>query len=293
MVPSPRAGEMVVDRLGPPDLVETFGFLDHDPVLNVYLLALTLRDSLAATRDEYWVARREGEIAGLLHLGGQSGAVLPLGDDEAAMRLLADQARARLGFLPRRFQIIGPTASVAPFLQRFARSGFQPRLERSQVYMSLDPADLATGERLPELEPARRDDFDLVYVSGAQLRAEELDEDPRDVDPAGYRRRVEEECRDSHTYLWKDARGDLRFRASVSAITADAAQISGVYTPPEHRNRGNARRGLAELCLRLFERSRSACLFVNDFNHSALAVYRRLGFRERAPWRSAFYDTPR
>ena len=45
--------------------------------------------------------------------------------------------------------------------------------------------------------------------------------------------------------------------------------------------------------MRLFERSRNACLFVNDFNHSALAVYRRLGFRERTPWRSAFYDIPR
>jgi ribosomal protein S18 acetylase RimI-like enzyme len=284
---------MMVDRLGPPDLVETFGYLDRDPVLNVYLLALALRDSLSAARDEYWVARREGEIAGLLHLGSQSGAVLPLGDDPAAMRLLADHARARLSFLPRRFQVIGPNASVAPFLERFSRSGLWPRLERSQVYMSLDPAALAPGDRLQELEPARREDFDLVYVSGAQLRAEELDEDPRDVDSAGYRRRVEEECRDGHTYLWKDASGELRFRASVSAITADAAQVSGVYTPPEHRNQGFARRGLTELCLRLFERSRSACLFVNDFNLSALAVYRRIGFRERAPWRSAFYDTPR
>jgi uncharacterized protein len=290
MVPDPRAGAPIVDRLSPADLLETFAFLDRDPVLNVYLVALTLRDSLAAPRDEYWAVRSEGGLAGLLYLGGQSGAVLPLGHDPMAMRLLADHARSRLPFLPRRFQIIGPDRALRPFLERFARSGLTPRIERSQTYFALEPRDLSPFERLPALAPARRDDYDLVFESGAQLRTEELEEDPRVVDTHAYRRRVEEECRDGHTYLWKDA-DDLLFRASVSAVTADAAQVSGVYTPPQHRNRGIARRGLSELCARIFERSRAACLFVNDFNVPALAVYRRLGFRERAPWRSAFYDT--
>jgi predicted GNAT family acetyltransferase len=156
--------------------------------------------------------------------------------------------------------------------------------------MAVEPGALPPFARLPELAPARREDVTLVYESGARLHSEELEEDPRDVDPLGYRRRVEEQCRDGHTYLWKDREG-LCFRASVSAVTADAAQISGVYTPPERRNQGFARRGLAELCARLFEHSRAVCLFVNDFNAPALAVYRRLGFRERAPWYSLFYDT--
>jgi predicted GNAT family acetyltransferase len=29
---------------------------------------------------------------------------------------------------------------------------------------------------------------------------------------------------------------------------------------------------------------------VNDFNAPALAVYRRIGFRDHAEWASAFYD---
>jgi ribosomal protein S18 acetylase RimI-like enzyme len=282
---------LTLDRLGPADLVETFGFLDRDPIVNVYLLALTLRDALGGPRDEYWAVRRDGVMAGILHLGGHSGAVLPLGDDPEVMRMLADQARLRSSFLPRRFQVIGPERAVAPFLARFARSGWTPRLERSQVYMALDPDDLVPFERLPELDPARREDAELVHESGALLRGEELEEDPRVVDPVGYRRRVEEECRDGHTFLWHEPGGGLRFRASVSAATADAAQVSGVYTPPALRNRGYARRGLSELCARLLQRSRAVCLFVNDFNAPAIAVYRRIGFRARLPWRSAFYDT--
>lgn len=290
MAIQPRAAAVTIERLGPADLVETFGFLDAEPVLNVYLAALVLRDALGQPRDEYWGARRDGRMVAVLHLGGQSGAVLPLGDDAEALRLLGDQARLRLQFLPRRFQVIGPRSALQPFLERFARGGHTPRIQRAQVYMALLPGDLPAFERLPGLAAARREDFDLVFETGARLRAEELGEDPRVVDPAGYRRRVEEECRDGHTYLWRE-RGELRFRASVSAVTADAAQVSGVYTPPEHRNQGVARRGLSELCARLLERSREICLFVNDFNGSALSLYRRLGFRPRAPWTSLFYDT--
>jgi predicted GNAT family acetyltransferase len=42
----------------------------------------------------------------------------------------------------------------------------------------------------------------------------------------------------------------------------------------------------------LFARSRHVCLFVNDFNASAIAVYRHMGFQDHAPWASAFYPRP-
>ncbi len=292
MVPHPRIGPLTVDRLGPTDLPAVFGWLDRDPVLHVYLQALVLRDALAAPRDEYWGVRRDGELAALLHLGGQTGAVLPLGDDAPALDLLAERARLRMPFLPGRFQVIGPRDAARTCARLFARSGLLPRLEREQVYLALEPGALPPFERLPELVPAGPDDFDLIHESGARLRLEELEEDPRVLDPAAYRRRVEEECRDGHTWVWRDEAG-LCFRASVSAITPDAGQISGVFTPAARRGRGLARRGLAELCARLFERTRAACLFVNRHNAPAVALYRALGFRERADWYSAFFDTGR
>jgi ribosomal protein S18 acetylase RimI-like enzyme len=286
-----RTGSLSLDRLGPHDLVEVFGFLDQDPVLNVYLLALTLRDGLASARDEFWGVRRDDTLIALLHLGSQSGAALPVGVDPPALRLLADQLVQRRGFLPRRFQVIGPRAAARELVRRLERESVKPRIHRDQVYMKLEPAWLAPFERLPGLRRAGREDYTMVFDSGARLRAEELEEDPRVADPGGYARRTEDECRDGYTHLWCDADG-LRFRASVSAVTPDAAQVSGVYTPPERRNQGFARRGLSELCTRLFERSRIACLFVNDFNAPALAVYRRMGFRDVADWASAFYPGP-
>ncbi len=286
-----HTGNASLDRLGPQDLVEVFGFLDRDPVLNVYLLALTLRDGLAHNRDEFWGVRRDDSLVALLHIGSQSGAVLPIGDDTAALSLLAGQLAQRRVFLPQRFQVIGPRGAVHEMVERLELEGLSPRIRRDQTYMSLVPEALASFEPLPDLRRAAQDDQRIVFESGADLRVEELEEDPRTVDLAGYTRRTENECRDGYTYLWTDDEG-LRFRASVSAVTPDAAQVSGVFTPYARRNQGYARRGLSELCRRLFERSRTACLFVNDFNTPAIAVYRRMGFRELAPWASAFYPRP-
>jgi uncharacterized protein len=290
MTLSHEPGAVTVERLAPADLVESFAFLDQDPVLNVYVLALLLRDGLRTTRDEYWAARRGGHVVALLHLGGQSGAVLPVGDDAAAQDALAERFLERRSFVPRRFQVIGPHEPVAIFARRLSAAGIEPRLMRRQLYLSLSPSDLPPFDRVPDLRLARPEDQALVHESGAALRAEELEEDPRVADPVGYARRVEEECRDGYTRVWIDEEG-LCFRASVSARTADAAQVSGVYVPPERRGRGLATRGMSELCVRLFEHSRAVCLFVNDFNAAALAVYRRTGFRERAVWASAFYGS--
>ncbi len=280
-----------LDRLEPPDVPEALSFLDDDPVANVYLVALVLRDAFARPRDEFWAARRAGRITALLYLGGHSGAVLPLGDDEAALRALGEMARTRVPDLPERFQVTGPYRSVGALLETFPGPQLPHRLRRRQIYMSLPAGALPVIPRLPELRTARREDYAMVYETGAMLRAEELLEDPRDVDPTGYARRTEEDCRDGHTWVWRDARG-LVFRASVSALTADAAQVSGVWTAPGHRNQGVARRALAELCARLHQRSREVCLFVNDTNAPAIALYHRLGFADRLAWGSAFFVRP-
>jgi hypothetical protein len=196
-----HAGALSVDRLGPPDLLDVFGYLDRDPVLNVYLLALTLRDGLGHPRDEFWAVRRDSEIVALLHLGAQSGAVLPVGEGPAALELLAEKAITRRRILPRRFQIIGPRDASTALIERFKSVEVAPRLERQQVYMSLVRGALAPFERLPELRRATPEDFDQVHDSGARLRAEELEEDPRTADAAGFAKRVEDECRDGYTHV--------------------------------------------------------------------------------------------
>lgn len=286
-----RPTTVATELAGPDDLLELFGWLDRDPVVNVYLVALLLRDRLEAPLDECWLARRGGEIAGFMHLGGATGSVLPAGEGPGVADALAARVAGRLALLPPRFQVVGGRAAVEAVVARLRPDGLEPRRHRPHTYMALGRGGLAPFERLPGLRPARPADYALVHASGADLRAEELGDDPRESDPDGYARRVEDECRGGYTWLWIED-GELRFRASLGALTADAAQIAGVYTPPAQRGRGYARRGTAELCARQLERVGAACLFVADANAPAIAVYRRLGFRPLAAWASAFYERP-
>lgn len=283
----PELDAPVVERLGPRDVPDVLMFLEDDPVLNVYLVALVMRDALARPHDVWLGARRQGRLCALVFLGGLSGAVLPAGDDLEAHRLLGRALRDAHEPRPDRLQIIGPRDAVAALREQFPGPGHELRLEREQVYLALDASQLQHAEPWSDLRNAQREDYAFLYHAGAELRAEELLEDPREVDPIAYARRVEEECRDGWTWIVRDERG-LVFRAGVSAITSQAAQISGVYVPPALRGKGLARRALGELCARLLRRAPHICLFVNLVNTPALAVYRRLGFVERAPWASAF-----
>src|SRR5690242_19956513 len=269
----PGIGTPVLDRLGPRDVPEVLSFLEDEPVLNVYLIALVLRDALARPNDSWWGVRRDGRLTALLFVGALSGAVLPAGNDPQAHRLLGERAFQEKLARPARLQIIGPRAAVAALREHFPGPGLAPRLERDQVYLALDHTPGAPGTLAPELRTARREDYAFLYHAGAELRAEELLEDPRDIDPVAYARRVEEECRDGWTWLWRDSRG-LCFRAGISALTPEAAQVSGVYVPPALRGQGIATRALGELCARLLLRARAVCLFVNDVNEPALRLYR-------------------
>ncbi len=279
-----------LEQLGPSALIEACAFLERHADLHVFLHALLLRDALAHPRDEFWGAWRDDELEGLLYLGMDSGLVTPVATRVEILDRLARCAAERLAALPPRRFLVGERRALERLAATLAPLLPPPRLVRDQLYLAVERGALAPY-RLPQLRPARPGDEALLFESGIALRREELDEDPVLVDEPAYRQLVQSECRDGSTFLWREGE-ELRFRATVSAVTAQAAQIAAVYTPPSHRDRGVATHGVGELCHRLLERVDSVCLFVNDFNAPALAVYRRLGFHECALWRSVFWSPP-
>jgi predicted GNAT family acetyltransferase len=71
------------------------------------------------------------------------------------------------------------------------------------------------------------------------------------------------------------------FKAEVACATPYAAQVQGVWVPPDRRGEGLATAGMAavvEMVRR--EVAPVVSLYVNDWNESARRAYERVGFRE-------------
>ncbi len=83
--------------------------------------------------------------------------------------------------------------------------------------------------------------------------------------------------------------GRLCFFCNVGAWCRETAQLQGVWSPPDLRGRGLAGASLAAICEKLLDFSPSLSLFVNDFNESAIALYRRVGFAHVADYQSLIF----
>jgi predicted GNAT family acetyltransferase len=92
---------------------------------------------------------------------------------------------------------------------------------------------------------------------------------------------------------WSFARfdeGRLIFKAEVACATPYAAQIQGVYVPPDRRGQGVATAGMAavvEIVRR--EVAPVVSLYVNDWNTSARSAYEKVGFRETARFATVMF----
>jgi predicted GNAT family acetyltransferase len=92
---------------------------------------------------------------------------------------------------------------------------------------------------------------------------------------------------------WSFARFDgdrLVFKAEVACATAYAAQIQGVYVPPDRRGEGIASAGMAAVVdIVRREVAPVVSLYVNDWNTSARVAYERVGFRETARFATVMF----
>lgn len=67
-------------------------------------------------------------------------------------------------------------------------------------------------------------------------------------------------------------------------------QLGGIFTSPEHRNRGIGLKTLEYLLYKTEKDQRHACLFVKTDNASARALYRNCGFQDRGRFMIAYFE---
>jgi predicted GNAT family acetyltransferase len=162
----------------------------------------------------------------------------------------------------------------------------EPRDDRpGQPVYALDepPEPGGTG-----LRAATIDDLDLLLPACAAAHREEIGIDPIARDPEGFRWRTRSQIEEGRSWLWIED-GTILFKAEASAWTPSAVQVQQVWVDPAVRRRGNAQRGMRDLCRLLLERVPTVCLFVRPENAPAIRVYDAIGMQRVLTYRSLIF----
>ncbi|MEM2102467.1 MAG: GNAT family N-acetyltransferase [Candidatus Bathyarchaeia archaeon] len=81
-------------------------------------------------------------------------------------------------------------------------------------------------------------------------------------------------------YYWVRQDGKIVSAAGVHVVTPHVAQLGNIVTDEAYRNRGYATACTSVLAADLASKGRIISLFVKTNNHSAIRMYKKLGFRK-------------
>jgi len=250
----------------------------QDPVANV---TVAERVELVGTEPvrlggEIWGLFEQGELVSACWAGAN---LIPIQvRDEAAMDAFASRARRSGGVYSSLF---GEASAVLGLWQRLSSMGWRAREVR-------ECQPLFTLAAPPEVEPdprvhrATADDLLTVLPASVAMFTEEVGYSPVSTDGGlAYRRRVAELLRQGRTFVRRGPGGDIQFKADLGCVSSAVAQVHGVWVDPRWRGQGLSAPAMAAVVIAaLRDDAPTVSLYVNDYNHRALASYRRVGFTQ-------------
>jgi predicted GNAT family acetyltransferase len=232
---------------------------------------------------EMWGRFDGGDLVAACHVGANLVPVEATVDDA---RAFAERALTRSRSVST---IVGPHEPVEVFWNTVAGSWGRPREVRwQQPHLQLDHTPLVEGH--PEVRRTSRADLDLLYPACVAMYTEEVGVSPELGGGADlYRARVQQLI--SRGWSFARFEGDrLVFKAEVACASPYAAQIQGVFVPPDRRGEGIAVTGMAAVVdLVRREIAPTVSLYVNEWNTPARRAYARVGFRETARFSTVMF----
>ncbi len=247
-----------------------------DPVTNVFVehRARTTHLDPRWLGGEIW-GRFEGkELISACHIGANMVPIQASVED-------AEAFAERLGTRHRSVTtIVGPTEQVRAIWSVLGTSWGPPREFRwEQPHLMLDTAPAVAAD--PMVRHTTPRDLAVIYPACVAMYTEEVGVSPESGGGADlYRTRVTQLIAKG----WSFARiedGEVVFKAEVACATPSAAQIQGVYVPPQRRGEGIAAAGMAAVAALIrAEIAPVASLYVNHWNHPARHAYASAGFTQ-------------
>jgi predicted GNAT family acetyltransferase len=211
--------------------------------------------------------------------------LVPVEADEAAVEAFAGRA---LKQGRRSSSIVGPAVPVLGMWERLeSRWGPARDVRPDQPLMTIDTEPVVAPD--PLVRRTTRSDLDVVFPACVAMFTEEVGYSPETGDGgAAYRRRVVELIQQGRSYARiedVDGRQQVVFKAELGAVAPGVVQVQGVWVHPSLRGQGLAAPGMAAVVEQtrrtMVWRGRAPVisLYVNSFNHRAVAAYERVGFR--------------
>lgn len=263
--------------LGADDRDAALAVCERDPVANAFVASRLLEHrAFTASGGEVWGYVERGELVSLCWAGAN---LVPVQATPAALDAFAGRAR-RVG--RRCSSILGPADAVLGLWERLERPWWPARDVRAdQPLLALDTPPMVLPD--PQVRRARPEETDLVVPASAAMFEEEIGFSPMGRDGgASYRASVSQLVLAGRTFVRTDPRlGDVAFKADLASVTGEVAQIQGVWMAPRLRGQGLAAAAMAAVCAAtMADVAPVVSLYVNAYNAPALAVYRRVGFRQ-------------
>ena len=271
--------------LGTRDAGEVLELLSRDPVTDVFVASRVQTCGLDPWRlgAEVWGYGPEGRLEALCYAGAN---LVPVQASARAAAAFAERAR-RQG--RRCSSLVGPTESL-----QVMWSALGPAWGPAREVRAAQPLMVIDTDPLIEVDPGVRlvhaDELDTLLPAAVAMFTEEVGVSPLVGDGGAlYRARVRELIGHRRAFARIDD-GEVVFKAEVGAATAAACQVQGVWVHPSRRGQGLGSAGTAAV-VALARRSVSpvVSLYVNDFNVTARAAYRRVGFREVGTFMSVLF----
>ncbi|MDR3359638.1 MAG: GNAT family N-acetyltransferase [Bifidobacteriaceae bacterium] len=214
------------------------------------------------------------------------GNLIPVGADARAAQAFASLARSRGA---RYASIVGQAEAVRAIWDSLAPSWPQPRsVRRNQPCMELTGPALTQPD--PLVRPATSDMLEQLVPACRAMFTEELGFPPPGPE-AGYRAHVAAQVERGNILARTDpGSGEVIFKAELGSECGPWVQVQGVWTNPAWRGRGVAQAGMSATVAEARRRDLTrVCLYVNDFNFPAIAVYRKVGFQPVGAWATVMF----
>ena len=268
--------------LGIADLADFLRLAARDPVVNVFAdyRARTTNLEPRWLGGEMWGRFSDGELTAACHVGAN---LVPVQATEDDARVFAERALTRGRTVST---VVGPQSAVRTLLERRGRGVGSP------ARAALGPAAHADRRRHRSIEPdpdVRRTtthDMAQVYPACVAMYTEEVGISPEYGGGSElYRTRVSQLVGRGWSFARFD-RGRLVFKAEVACASPYAAQVQGVWVPPDRRGEGIAGRGMAAVVELVRPTSRRSCPSTSTSTTVRRAVPTRRpasGRRRRSP----------